>query len=134
MSVQAALDTACDVLAAGRLPDEAGRRLILRAAQSFAETPSRNRDALWRQEGLRKRDELLRELAARHCGKLTSTRAKARQISTWAVRYLTTAWQQDAHAFSCPERLAGTPQDHIWRILSGGAAIPGERRLFDIIS
>lgn len=134
MSIRADLEVACDDLAAGQLPDEASRRLVARAARAFLETPSPARDQLLRRDGQRDRDEWLRRLACEHCQNITSRRAKARKVLAWATRYQTTAWRRDAHAVSCPERLVGTPQEYVWRALSAYADIPGERRLFDIIS
>lgn len=53
MSTRAALDEALTDLTVGRLPDEPGRRLVVRAARSFLDTPSRARDAMLRQEAIR---------------------------------------------------------------------------------
>ena len=53
---------ACDELAAGRLPDDIDRALVIRAAREFITNPSRARDAMLRQEAMRERDAWLRRL------------------------------------------------------------------------
>ncbi len=132
MSTRAALDQALDHLAAGKPLDEAGRRLVARVARAFLDTPSRARDAMLRQEGQRDRDEWLRRLAREHCGAITSRRARARQVRTWATRYQETGWRLDAHSFGCPEHLVGTPQEYAWRALS--ALLRVSRKSLDALS
>ncbi len=132
MSTRAALDQALDHLAAGKPLDEAGRRLVARVARAFLDTPSRARDAMLRQEGQRDRDEWLRRLARERCGAITSRRARARQVLTWATRYQETGWRLDAHSFGCPEHLVGTPQEYAWRALSALARV--SRKSLDALS
>ena len=134
MSTRAALDAALGDLATGRLPDEAGRRLILRAARSFMETPSRNRDAMWRQEGIRKRDNILCELAAQHCGGLKSVKPKADKIAAWARRYEGCGWKRDKHATAPPKHLENRPEALIWRALKTHPIFPRDRQLREILA
>ncbi len=85
MSTRANLEQACSDLAGGQLPDQAGRRLVVRAVRSFMETPSRARDTMLRTEGIRERDRLLFELALNHYADLRGVRARV------PVKRLTTA-------------------------------------------
>ena len=134
MPARADLDSACDDLAAGRLPAEAGRRLILRAARSFAETPSRQRHAMWRQEGIRERDRLLVELAEKHCRDLPDIRPKVRRIIQWACRYESSGWRHDRLATTCPAHRIGKPEGVIWAVLKAWPKMPRERQLHEILS
>lgn len=134
MSTQAALDAALADLAAGRLPDEAGRRLVMRAARDFMQTPSRSRAALFRQEGLRQRDQILCEIATRYCGGLKGVKPKADKIAAWARTYEGTAWIRDKHASSCPDRLRKRPEGLIWRAFKACSKFPRDRQLREIIA
>ena len=134
MSTQDALDRACDDFAAGRVLDDAGRRLLLRAAQSFAETPSRQRDAMLRQEDIRKRDHILCDLATGHCGGLKGVRPKANQIAAWARRYEGCGWKRDKYAATCPDHITGRPEGLIWQALKAHPSFPRDRQLREIIA
>ena len=130
--IAAKLQAASAELAKGHLPDAANRDLIVRAIKMFIAQPSRARDELLRREGQRDRDEWLRRLAREHCGAITSRRARARQVLTWATRYQETGWRLDAHSFGCPEHLVGTPQEYAWRALS--ALLRVSRKSLDALS
>ena len=134
MTTRADLDHACDNLAADRLPDETGRRLIIRAAQYFMDTPSQGRDTMFRLEAIRERDGLLVELARKHCGDLRDIRPKVRRILQWALRYETSGWRRDRYATTCPAHRIGKPEGAIWEILKTWPKMPGERRLHEILS
>ncbi len=134
MSTQDALDRALDDFAAGRLPDETGRRLIIRAAQYFMDTSSQGRDTMFRLEAIRERDGLLVELARKHCGDLRDIRPKVRRILQWAFRYETSGWRRDRYATACPAHRIGKPEGAIWEILKTWPKMPGERRLHEILT
>ena len=123
------IEMACDDLAAGRLPDNADRALVVRAAREFITNPSRARDAMLRQEAMRARDGWLRRLAAEYC----NGEGAARQIDIWAARYQAGSWQRDRVAASCPDRLSGTPDFYLWHAFATYPKIPGIRRLIDIL-
>jgi hypothetical protein len=77
------------------------------------------------------RDELLRELAARHY--VGSTAARAKQLLADVRRYETTRWRSDRRWAICPRELEGTVQGDIWRILKAAPRFPGQRQLQNII-
>ncbi len=134
MSTRTTLKQAYTDLACGRLPDEAGRRLVVRAARSFLETPSRARDAMLRQEAIRERDRLLIKLALDHYADLPGVRAKARRILGLGRLYEVSGWRRDEHATTCPAHRIGTPEGALWAVLKAWSQLPGERRLREILS
>ena len=127
--IGASIEMACDDLAAGRLPDDADRALLVRAAREFITNPSRARDAMLRQEAMRERDEWLRKLASEYC----DGEGAARQIDVWATQYQAGSWRRDRDAASCPDHLRGTPEFYLWHALATYPKIPGIRRLIDIL-
>lgn len=134
MTARAAIAEACAEIVAGRLPDERGRALVVRAARSFCETPSRARDALFRQTAVAERDRLLAEMARRHCGAATGHRQKARRIIEILVRYEAAGWRRDRHAAIRPAYLDGTAEAFAWEALKTGAPVPKDRQLREILA
>jgi len=88
----------------------------------------------WREEAMRRRDSLLRELAGRHfAGQSVCT--TARQIRLLALRYAASAWRIDQAQDAMPQHYRDTPKEYIWRIFKAGAPMPiGERHLRTILA
>ena len=81
MSTQDDIDQALADLAAGILPDEAGRRAIVEAVESFIQ-----RDSRLHGEARAERDRLIIEFADRYATHLESARAKAALLDKIARR------------------------------------------------
>jgi hypothetical protein len=88
----------------------------------------------WREEAMRQRDRLLRQLAARHF-RDASTSKQARQIFVLALRYAASAWRFDRQLEEMPARYAGTVHEELWGAFKTGAPMPiGERHLRTILA
>jgi hypothetical protein len=78
------------------------------------------------------RDELLRELAARHY--VGSTAARAKQLLADVRRYETTRWRFDRRRWAiCPRDIEGALEEHLWRVLKVSPRFPGLRQLQNIL-
>jgi hypothetical protein len=77
------------------------------------------------------RDELIRELAARHY--TGSARARAVAMLADVRRYETTRWRFDRSKAVPPKDIEGTVQGDIWRILKATPRFSGQRQLQNII-
>lgn len=88
----------------------------------------------WLEDGIRKRDRALRELATKFCANL-STSACAKHISNLSTRYAATAWRFDEARPAMPEHYRGKEAEYLWRAFKSQARMPlGERRLRSILA
>jgi len=88
----------------------------------------------WLEEGMRRRDAALRELAERHLAEFSPS-AQARQIHLLALRYGASAWSHDQTASEMPARYSGKPSEWLWRAFKSGAPMPiCERQLRNILA
>ncbi len=81
----------------------------------------------WREEAIRRRNGVLRELAERFFGGLSPS-ARAREIWTLATRYGASAWRFDRERSELPAHYRGTPKQYLWEAFASGAAMPICRR------
>ncbi len=87
----------------------------------------------WREEAIRRRDAVLRQMAETFLPDQTPN-ARARLIHTQSVRYAASSWRFDCHRDTMPEKYAGTAKAWLWRAFASGAAMPiGERHLRNIL-
>lgn len=111
--------------------NEGDRRLAALGLELLAGPLSRLAAARLRQEGLRERNRLIRELAAKfYAGR---PRARARQLLADANRYATTSWPRDRACVLCPERLRGKPEALLWAAFKTHPVFPRERMLKSIL-
>lgn len=88
----------------------------------------------WREEAMRMRDGLLRQLATRHFPD-ASTSKQAREIYVLALRYAASAWRSDRQHDDMPARYAGTAHEQLWGAFKTMAPMPvGERHLRTILA
>ena len=124
MSTTAALDRACDDLAAGRLPDEAGRRAIVEAVECSIE-----RDAGLHRKARAERDRLIVEFANQYAAHLESARAKAAFISKIGRKYQAGRWRFHRDRLRLPDELRETPELFAWRVLKTSGEFPGYEKI-----
>lgn len=87
----------------------------------------------WLEEGIRKRNRAIQDLARLDCPGQTPT-AQARRIRALSLRYAATAWRRDQLEEEMPARYTGTPRELLWRAFKSGAAMPvSERHLRGIL-
>ncbi len=87
----------------------------------------------WKEEAIRKRDAVLRELVERFFGEFTPAR-QAHEIATMANRYAASAWRHDREHGDMPRHYAGTRKESLWQAFASGAPMPiGERQLRHIL-
>lgn len=88
----------------------------------------------WLEEGIRKRNAAIQELARRACPCETPT-AQARRIRALSLRYAATGWRRDRDEDVMPARYAGTDKEPLWHAFKSGAAMPvSERHLRGILA
>ena len=88
----------------------------------------------WLEEGIRKRNKAIQELAYLTCPGQTPT-AQARRIRALSLRYAATGWRQDRFREEMPARYAGTAKQILWGAFKSGAAMPvSERHLRGILA
>jgi hypothetical protein len=88
----------------------------------------------WRQvRNVAMRDEAIRDLAREKFAGICPA-AAAREISRLLSRYETTQWRVDRDQPAEFARQLTSPRAHLFRALKSGAAMPGFRRLQDILS
>lgn len=126
MLTRAALEAACDDLAAGCLPElEAGRR-VAELARAMARTDAGA--AMLRRRAVQERDKLLIELAAQHFERLPSVRAQARAVLAAARRYQASGWLRDRGAVTNP-RPDGSTEALLWAALKAWPGLPSDKHL-----
>lgn len=132
MSNSAGLNLALADLAAGRAPEiEAGRE-VAELARDFLYEESLSRGS--RSAARAERDRLIVELARQHCADLHGIKPKSDQIAAWARRYEGSSWPRERHLTAPPDRLAGRPQELVWRILKTHPDFPRDRQLREILA
>ncbi len=88
----------------------------------------------WLEEGMRLRDQALRDLVRRYLPEM-SVSAQASRIRDLAMRYAASAWRFERGLEQMPQRYAGTPSEFLWRAFKSGAPMPiGERQLRNILA
>jgi len=88
----------------------------------------------WLEEGIRKRNAAIQELAKRACPSESPT-AQARRIRALSLRYAATGWRRDQHEDNMPVQYAGTDKEPLWHAFKSGAAMPvSERHLRGILA
>ena len=128
MSIRADLEAACDDLAAGQLPDEAGRRLVVQAVQTFME-----RDIGSRREARAECDRLVIEMAEKCAAHLVSARAKAALVAKIARRYEAGRWRFHRDRLRLPEELREQPERFVWLVLKTLGEFPGHEKIRKIL-
>ena len=87
----------------------------------------------WREEAIRQRGALLRQLAVCHFSELSVTR-KSKEICRLAHRYATSAWRFDRDRDEMPGRYVGTPLELLFKAFRLSAPMPiSERHLRTIL-
>lgn len=88
----------------------------------------------WLEEGIRKRNRAIQDLAQRACAGQTPT-AQARRIRALSLRYAATAWRRDQAEDDMPAQYAGSDKELLWHAFKSGAAMPvSERHLRGILA
>ena len=88
----------------------------------------------WLEEGIRKRNAALCDLARNWFAELSAS-AQAEQIWKLATRYAASAWRFDRDREEMPGHYAGTPKHHLWTAFASGAAMPlGRRQLRSVLA
>jgi len=88
----------------------------------------------WLEEGIRKRNKAIQDLARIECPRQTPT-AQARRIRAISLRYAATAWRRDQLQEEMPYQYAGTAKELLWDAFKSGAAMPvSERHLRGILA
>lgn len=128
MSTRAALEAACDDLAAGQLPDEAGRRLVVQAVRAFM-----GQDAGFRREARAECDRLVIEMASLYATHLESARGKAAYIDKIARRYQGGRWRHHRDRLRLPDELRGHPERFVWLVLKTLGEFPGHEKIRKIL-
>jgi len=101
--------------------------------EAFGLRASRGGVPWWREEAIRRRDGMLRQLAQRHFP-TASVSQQARQIYLLALRYAAAAWRFDRQRDEMPIGYAGTVKEELWSIFKTGAPMPRERHLRTILA
>lgn len=87
----------------------------------------------WLEEGIRTRNNAIRDLANLSCPDQSPT-AQARKVYKLSVRYAATRWRQDRFRQEMPAWYAGTAREFLWQAFNSGAAMPvSERHLRGIL-
>ena len=128
MSTTAPLDQALADLAAGRLPDEAGRRAIVEVVECSIE-----RDAGLHRKARAERDRLIVEFANQYAAHLESARAKAALLDQIARRYQGGRWRYHRDRLRLPVELHGHPERFVWTILKTLGEFPGYEKIRKIL-
>jgi hypothetical protein len=88
----------------------------------------------WREEAVRRRDAILRELAATF-QPTQSASMQAKWIHMRAVRYAASAWRHDRARENMPPHYAGKPSVYLWQAFKSGAPMPiCERQLRTVLA
>ena len=124
MSTHGEIEQACIDLAAGILPDEAGRRAIVEAVESFIQ-----RDSRLHGEARAERDRLIIEFADRYATHLESARAKAALLDKIARRYRAGRWRFHRDRLRLPDELRKQPQRFVWLVLKADGDFPGYEKI-----
>ncbi|HEX6120447.1 MAG TPA: hypothetical protein VFZ03_13445 [Dongiaceae bacterium] len=87
----------------------------------------------WREEAIRERDGLLRQLARVRCPGLSVSR-QASQVFNLTQRYAAASWRFDRELEHPPTLQQGAVRELLWRAFKSGARMPvGERCLRTIL-
>ena len=81
----------------------------------------------WLEEGIRKRNNAIQDLADLTCPNQNPT-AQARKVHKLSVRYAATRWRQDQYRKEMPAWYAGTAREILWRAFNAGATMPVSER------
>ena len=124
MLMRAALDQALDDLAAGCLPDAAGRRLVVQAVRRFME-----QDVGLRRDARMECENLIILMAEKFAAHLVSARAKAALVAKIARRYEAGRWRFHRDRLRLPEELREQPERFVWLVLKTLGEFPGYEKI-----